>query len=209
MKLITSLALALLFASSAALAQLLAPPQTAIELAQASPLEFVGTYVPHGGSGRISACVFRNDYATVIYEYCTVPEAPATAIRIYPAGAGSSVRYYLESDTEPSQTHRRDYEEAFWSVSSRAELPEYRTDMSPAELRDYEQAARVNWACTAMYIHPIGEIFTCNHELQVPFRASADAWLQAAKAFWVEPPVSWYEFLGELRVLVDQHMVSN
>lgn len=183
----------------------LVPPLKAIRLALSSPLKLIGTYISHGSaSGTIKACVFRNEHATVIYEYCTKPEAPATGLFIYPNGYKSGIRYYMESDKDPSSIRRKDYEEAFWSVRSVTKMPQFRDNMNPEELRDYARDSRLNWACTAMSMSPIGKTFMCNSSNQDFSYIDEVSWLNDAKAFWLAPPELWYKLLLHMRLQVDR-----
>ena len=183
----------------------LVTPLKALRLALSSPLKFIGTYISHGSeSGTVKACVFRNEHATVVYEYCTKPEAPATGIFIYPKGYQSGIRYYVESDNDPSTVKREDYEEAFWSLRAVTKKAQFNDDMSPEAMRDYERDSKSSWACAAMSMSPVGRVFKCNPS-NLDFNYIDEvSWLQDAQSFWITPPELWYKFLVHMRALVDR-----
>ena len=197
------LALGLALLSSLAAHAELATPVEAIELAMAKPLNSVGLYKSPGSeSGTMKTCVFRNEDVTVVYEYCREVEAPAVSIRIFVNASNSSINIYAEGALDPSQIRREFYFDPLWRVRGAFNLPSFKLNMTPAELRDYEVETSNQIGCSVFFMQNLGLFERCFDGSGVD-EAAAAAWIEKASAFWHEPSESWYEFQKLMRTKVE------
>lgn len=196
------LALAIALLSTVAAHAELATPAEAIDLAMAKPLKYVGLYLDPGSeSGTMKTCVFRNEDVTVIYEYCRKVEAPAVSIRIFVNASNSSINMYAEGELDPSTIRRDAYFDPLWRVRAAYNLPSFKRDMTPGELRDYDVETSNQIGCSVFFMQNIGLFERCFENTGMDEEATA-AWIEKASAFWHEPSETWYEFQKLMRTKV-------
>lgn len=193
--------------SLGAFAQALLPnPTDTLNLAMQKPLTFVGKYVsPTSQSGRISACIFRNADVTVVYEYCTKPEAPAVSVIIFDhASGGNTVQIYAEGTMAASRIRRDFYYDVFWRVAARKAPAGFTPTLTPQQMRGLEHDTEFADGCTVFYMEGMGELKRCADSIDSSEGSDAAHWLEAGAQFWDEPGDAWYAFQRHMRTLVDR-----
>ncbi len=202
MKLASLFALVTLLCSISSYAQLL-PPTDTLTKAMQKPLTLVGRYVsPTSSSGRISACVFRNEDVTVVYEYCTKPASPAISVIIFDhALGGKTLQIYAEGTMDPSRIRRAFYYDVFWRASSRQAPEGFTPTLTAPQFRELEQSTKFAAGCSVFFMEGMGEMQLCSPTIE---EAEGAAWLAAGALFWSEPGEAWYGFQRHMRSLIDR-----
>ncbi len=185
------LSLATLLISTPAAAQALVTPQQALDAVLASPLTLVGTYIsPFSQSGTTPSCVFRNEHATVVSEYCIPEDIPALALRVIPHAGGGTVRFYLQTEGSLVGLRRADYDPTAWAVRVSTNHESYDAAATAEAMRAYEEASEMQPGCAVMEYTGLGEMLYCADAMD--FDAGVN-WLVEAKIFRDEPTQSWYQ----------------
>ena len=182
------------------------PPQAAVLLATASPLQYKGK-IAMPGSSSSESCIFENEATSIVVDYCAKSrEIPVVGIHIYPKGAGSSLNFYFETDVDPYTATRADYDENFWRLGIDNNAAGYKDSMSLEEHSAYLTALNSTFGCTIRMVQPLGLQSICNrNNPNLDLEEGAD-WLHSALAFRQTPSPKWFELLTSLRAAIDANL---
>ncbi|MDR3607822.1 MAG: hypothetical protein P4M08_10635 [Oligoflexia bacterium] len=178
-------------------------PDTAVNLALAEPLKFVGRGMM--GNEDIPGCAFRNSQVYVVYDYCTRGAAGEVGVTIYTAD-GQSVHIHVASTSENGQDAHRNVADASlysqgyppnWTLYVELNAPNGRSP-DPSSFKQIAAHEKLdkNMVCN------VDRDGIYNHDADCGGNASlTQNWLPAAQRFAAAPSAGWFELLGKLHKL--------